>query len=132
MKNHQETVSIFAIGEITTQRDYALANIGIQVPINSKMESWELVDGFGHARRDGGDKADRAVGYDLAIARALYDLANKLERRANGLILNLDNEKDHRRQIGLMKAAGEWNKNPVKKKKKASKKTKKRVKALAK
>lgn len=91
-KNFHREAVFYVDGVLTQQRDYALVNLNLE----------GLYEGFGHAVRDRKDKSNPEIGAKLATARALHNLADKIEREAQGLVTNADNEKKHKQ---LLKAA---------------------------
>jgi len=58
-----------------------------------------IIAGMGSSSRERGDKADREVGENLALARALRSLASKLEKQAAGKIKHREDCKEHAREI---------------------------------
>ncbi len=72
----------------------------------------------GSSGREPGDKANPVVGENLAVARALRSLANRLERQATGAMKMAESNRQHKEEIarrGLLKklAEGTGGRGPI-------------------
>jgi uncharacterized protein DUF1876 len=57
------------------------------------------VTGNGSSGREPGDKSDPKIGENLAIARALRKIANRLEKKAAGTMKHRESIAEHHRQL---------------------------------